>query len=237
MSPARRTGSGGADSLNDSWAEPKPPYEPPFTCTVKVQDESGKFNVNMLAVGDGVNIPLKNSLERLFLDMDINIEAVHRIVDYIDPDSEGEFEDGAINQPLRHLTQLLDIEYITPEVFFSRGEGEEKELGLVDLLTLHSNGRVNVNTAPRKVIMALFNKTEGELGAFDDYRELNVIKDVEELVPLGMINAREVAPIVGYRSDFFRIISVAKSERIKKTVECLVVRGSRQIEVIERRQF
>ncbi len=225
------------DSLHDTWAKVSPPFEPPFKVEVEVQDECGKINVNALVKGDVVNIAVKEILERLFLDMDINIEFVHVLVDYIDPNSEGEFEDGAKNAPLDSLTELLDFDYISPEVFFSRTNGEEKILGLVDLLTIHGPGKININTAPRKVVMAVFNKVESELGAFDDYRERNIIKSVDELVPLGMTNVSEVGAAIGYGSDYYRVISRASSERLVKTVECILIRGTQRIKIIEQRIY
>jgi len=225
------------DSLHDSWNEIRPPFEPPFKVEVKVYDECGKLNVNALVQGGNVNIPMKNTLERLFLDLDINIEAVHRLVDYMDPDSDGEFEDGAKNAPLTNLTELMEIEYITPEAFFGRGEGEDREPGLADLLTVHGSGKVNINTAPPKVVMALFGKNESELGAFEDYRERNAIKSLEELPPLGMTNLDEVGSIIGFSSNTFRVVSRAKGDRLSRTVEAVVIRSPRKIRVLERRCY
>ena len=226
------------DSLHDSWANVNPPFEPSFKIDVEVQDECGKINVNALVKGDFVNIPMKEILERLFLDLDINIEFVHVLADYIDRDNEGEFEDGAKNAPLDNLTELLNFDYITSDIFFSKYDEEgEKIEGLVDLLTIHGHGKINVNTAPDKVIMAVFGKAANELGAFQDYRERNTVKTVEELIPLGFTNASSVSSELGFGSDFFRLISRAYSERLTKTVECLLIRGTQRVKVLEQRIY
>ena len=232
------------DTLHEAWANPKPPFDPTSNVKVTVQDECGKINVNSLVLGSAVNIPLKEALERLFLAMDINIEAVHRLVDYIDPDMEGDFEDGAKNAPLDNLTELMNIEYITPEVFFTlsrpedaQDDDEEKQLGLVDLLTTLGPGQVNINTAPEQVIRALFGKAKEELGAFNDYREKNAFESLNELLPLGFTNVDSVSSVTSFSSEYFRIISRAKSERITKTVECVLIRGTRKIRVLEQRVY
>jgi len=231
---------GETDSFLDSWANIELPYEPPFKTEVTVQDECGKMNVNALIAPNGaLNTPVKEALERLFENMDINIEAVHRLADYLDPDTDGDFEDGARNAPLDDLTDLLNIEYITPDVFFgvpAQSEDDKPVLGLVSLLTIQGPGQVNINTAPEEVIMALFGKAREELAQFLEYREKNAIRDLQEVAQIGFSSAT-IGPMICYTSDYYRVISRAYNDRISRTAECLVVRGNRKITVIEQRNY
>lgn len=140
-------------------------------CVFTISDESAKIQVNSVDEG---------TLTNLFERFDLGIagpvgllgEALRqgsarrlaqRIMDYLDPDQEpramGSEIDGyermpgrrPRNGPLEDIHELLNIPGITRELVQASGTRP----GLFDLLTIHGEGRVNLNTARHEVIESL----------------------------------------------------------------------------------
>ena len=59
------------------------------------------------------------------------------------------------NGDIETLEELLLLSGIDENAFY--GIPSENQLGLCDVLTLRSSGRVNINTAPKEVLMSLAN--------------------------------------------------------------------------------
>ncbi|MEW6714611.1 MAG: hypothetical protein AB1306_05930 [Nitrospirota bacterium] len=129
-------------------------------CLVSITDESGKVDINRAS-----EVILRGLFRGLGLeDEDADI-AVDSILDWKDADDlhrlHGAESDYYMSLPnpykaknagFETLEELIMIRGITPEILY----GEVGKRGVIDLLTLYSNtGKINLNTAPREVLLAI----------------------------------------------------------------------------------
>ena len=123
--------------------------------TVVFRDEERKLSIKSLTDPRGKIIPSREEeISRLLRRFVPDADAVlSRLCDYIDEDSEGPFENNAKNAPLDTVDELLLLDGINREAFF--GDSAAGKIGLRDVLTLDSTGKVNINTASAEVLMCL----------------------------------------------------------------------------------
>lgn len=145
----------------------------------RVEDEAGKINLNLASEA------VMQSLFETYYGSDVEAELLAKcIVDWTDRDDEGPGErDYYLSLPAPHLPandamadleELLLVRGVTPELFESgppagsrkdaaqpwnfpeSEEDDDAAPGLVRLLTVEGDGTLNVNTAPRRVLEAVF---------------------------------------------------------------------------------
>jgi general secretion pathway protein K len=168
----------GVDHPGEPWAAvPLPdslPVPPPQTGTLagQVNDEAGKFPINYLVNERGTVRPAyRQVLERLLGSDPFGLDPVEvralvvAITDWLDPDDEPTGELGAEtdyyqslgrtrgcrNGPLTALSELRLVRGMTGELYLGRGG----DPGLKDLLTVFSDGRININTASPLILQAM----------------------------------------------------------------------------------
>jgi general secretion pathway protein K len=166
------------DHVGEAWAFwPQPDVLPVDLSEVgslegRVEDEMGKFPINYLVDEVGqVREVYQQALTRLLTNAPFEMEeeeaqgVVMAIRDWLDKDDEPAGELGGEtdyyqsleqpyeckNGPLTSLAELQLIRGVSESLYF----GKEENPGLKDLLTVHSDGKVNVNTAGPFVLQAL----------------------------------------------------------------------------------
>lgn len=147
---------------------------------VSITDESGKVDINkapeviLRGLFKGLGIEEKNA--------DIIVDS---ILDWKDADDlhrlHGAENDYYMSLPNPYkaknagfdtLEELIMVRGITPEILY--GDGGKR--GVIDLLTLHSKtGKINLNTAPREVLLAIPGMTSETADAIILERESGVI--------------------------------------------------------------
>lgn len=155
---------------------------------LKIEDEFGKFNINAIIDPQTLepNERMVAILRNLFAQIGAEEDPTEAILDWIDQDTDGSFEDSYYstletpyvpkNRFMDSIEELLMVAGITPDLYF--GNVEEDIPALYDLLTVHGHrrGLVNVNTARYELLRAL-----GEECQIGDYAE-------------GILAQRESAP-------------------------------------------
>ncbi len=149
------------DTLDEIWSRPVPPIDlGEGTIRIVVEDEERKINLNRLVLPNG-NAPDDQRLavfQRLLEILEIDPSLADAVVDWLDNDdtprvggSESAFY---LSQPFPHkakndfldtVDELRLVRGVTPEVF-------ER---LRPFVTVYSSGKVNLNTAPKQILMAL----------------------------------------------------------------------------------
>ncbi len=178
-------GSGGMyDGLDEPWAADDVVVE--FNenmVAIHMSDEYGKLNLNALLYEDAGGqerefTPLVDALRYLFDARSQEWSPVDAILDWLDADDVARpygFENdyyqsldpplNCKNGPMDSIEELLMIPGVIETVYFgepdenaAQEEGEVESAPLSELLTVHGHpeGRVNVNTAPREVLEAMF---------------------------------------------------------------------------------
>ena len=167
-----------SDSYNDTWNDDellsRTEEATSVQLTTKVWDEKGKMNLRMLVEGptDSQQIWKERFVEllrRFRADTDWDAgsyadELVADIVRYLKGESRGNIpKPNTIDD--RAMLVLEELNFVNELVekhslLVDRSEGESSAHGLHRYITLHGDGRVNVNTAPATVLYAMFPQNE-----------------------------------------------------------------------------
>jgi general secretion pathway protein K len=240
----------GFDGLTEDWSKPERVLEKtgedlsPENCRLAIEDDSGRIPLNKLVVGATYNQELGSLLIRLLSLPEFRLEQkqVHAIVDslkdWLDADSEVTGEDGAEafhyaalerpypvkNAPLDCIEELLMVKGITKELLY----GGEDTPGLASLVTLHGDGRININTAPVLVLRALTAEiTEEMVGDMQLYRksEDNDLSDSLWYHRVSGMSGVNINPnLITSKSRVFRITATGVYGNLQQTVTGVVRR-------------
>jgi general secretion pathway protein K len=152
------------DSLNEDWSQlaslplAEAIMQEGVSFAGGMVDESGKININLLVDSQGeIDEKREAQMRRLFRAMGVKEELLNPL-DWLDAD-DIERQDGAegyFYQSLEEPYECANGPFLTVgQVFLVRGMreferfGEKKNKRLMDYLTIHSDGKININTAWR----------------------------------------------------------------------------------------
>jgi general secretion pathway protein K len=183
------------------------------TFSVNIIDEQGKIDLNMAP-----EIVLKNLLKTMGIDDQEADSIVDSIMDWKDADDlhrlNGAESDYYMSLPKPYkaknanfdtVEELLFVKGIKPEMLF----GTEQKKGLIDFLTVHSKQRaINVNSAPKEVLMAIPGMTEEIADSIIEYRKEKRINNINEIHEILGTNFNSIMPyIIAGSSNIFTIES------------------------------
>jgi len=180
---------------------------------------------------------------------------VPAIVDWVDSDDEVEFfefvlreREGAEedyyqslenpyhckNKPFDTVGELGLVRGVSEEVLYGRKSGEEEEIeataGLAEYVTVYGKGKVNINTAPLKVIQSLDEMID-EILAQDiiEYREARAFREVSELKDVKGISKeiyeRVKDLITTEKSAFFSVKAEGVVGEARREIRAVVAEG------------
>jgi len=182
---------------SDAWKTDGTPYSGRLgegDYAVRITDESGKIDINTLT--DASGIILKTLLIQMGVEDEQGDTIVDSILDWKDADdlvrlhgAESDYYQSlpnpykAKNANFDTLEELLLVKGMTYEIFF--GGGGKK--GLVNFITINSGMNIiNVNAAPKEVLMAIPGITPEIADAIISYRQNKKIMNIQEVgVPPG----------------------------------------------------
>ncbi len=240
------------DALTEIWARTEilSPYsaqlfEGDGHCTLIIEDESGRIPVHKLVSGSAYNQQYRDILARFLSlpEFDLKPDQVESIIDSIkdwldsDEDISGRGAESAYYQTLApqynskngaldSLDELLLVQGITPEIFF----GAEGKPGIRDFLTVYGDGQININTAPKMVLMALsVDMTPERAEAMDNFRRdpANQVSDrtwYKKADNMAEVNLAD--NIISVKSKNFRISSVGILASMRETVSGVIERDT-----------
>lgn len=221
------------DSLGELWARPLPPLPVgEGMVLVRVTDEQGKLNLNMLRTTSGtVNQRWREVAEQLFVIRGLDPALLEPVIDWLDADDFPESR-GAEREYYLQLTPPY-----TPRNGPFMTEGE---LGRVKGLTSQVRGRlsevvtvlptsstlINVNTAPSEVLSALFPHVDQKLlEQFLTSRGETPVRGTNELgTRLGLPQKSSAFQMITVRSEFFAITALATVEPVSQALTVRVQR-------------
>jgi len=250
--------STGWDSDQETWADEKGlstalgEFFPSTRCELKIMDLSGRIQINRLVDDEGRFDPMRKAvLSRLLsqeafgLDPETVDNIVDAVKDWLDPDQDiTRFgaEDGYYlslktpyncrNGPLAVIEELLLIRGMTRDLVY----GDPDRPGISRYLTVHGDGRININTADMPVLMALSDDM-GRSGAerLVAYRRRGeeTLEDpawYQDVPGLGDIF---IAPeLICTAGTYFQIVSKTHMDRLQSRVTAVVERGGGTIRVL-----
>lgn len=149
------------DSLHDDWATALAPIKAEGGKVAgEITDLQGRFNLNNLVQNRQRSDPDVKIFQRLLAGLGLDPDLASAVVDWIDPDVERSFPNGAedadylgrtppyraANAPMQSVSELLLVQGVTPQIY-------AKLAPLVCALPAPTG--INVNTAPAAVLAAL----------------------------------------------------------------------------------
>jgi type II secretory pathway component PulK len=176
-------------------------------------------------------------------------EVVPAIIDWMDSNDTGDWEeeeytsggDGSPpkNAPLDVLSELLMIHGVTGDLYYGpkqpetvnleeMGKGATKRkrggAGLRDCLTVYSQTRVNVNTAPPEVLTSLLDEeNEALVKEIVSYTKKDYFEDLQQFEEeIGEHVPASFMAKIGVGSDSFQIISEGQVNEVKRQIRAYV---------------
>jgi general secretion pathway protein K len=183
------------DSLNEDWARLEALIalhgleEEGISVSGGVLDESGKLNVNLLRTEEGeIDEAREEQIRRLFVALGLKEELVNPLLDWLDAD-DVERQDGAEAYYYRNLDEpypCANEPFLTPgQIFLVKGMGKLNRFEgkrLLDYLTIYSDGKVNINTAPKEVLQCLGESMDAALAeAILEFRRSEDFMSIDDL--------------------------------------------------------
>jgi len=188
-------------------------------------NESGKINLNRMGTRSGTI--LNNLLVNLGTEKEKADIIVDSILDWIDTDDlkrlngvESEYYQSlpnpykAKNGRLDTLEELLLIKEMSPDILF----GTKERKGLIHFLTIYSTTfRVNLNAAPKEVLMAIPGMTEDIVNRIIELRDGAEFKTIQDLQSIAGINYASLVRFVDVvEPNVYTIESVGFQREEKK---------------------
>jgi general secretion pathway protein K len=227
------------DALDEEWAhfDENPGFlseddEGRFQGTI--EDEAGKFPINDLINEDGgINEERRKQLERLFEVLELDLDLVDPICDWLDSNHD-EGPNGAEDSyyagfsppypckdgPLFALEELLLVKGMTEEILY----GTDEKKGLIHYLTIYTDGKININTATAEVLQSL-SEDISEYGAqaVIDSREEEPFQDIncdilDKLLEISSDICTEIDDYIGVQSSTFSVRMEGQVRGIKKRI-------------------
>jgi general secretion pathway protein K len=216
-----------AETLTDAWATPFPPI--PLEggqVTLSIVDEARKININSM-VQNNVPQPLAiQRVQRLFTVLDVNVQLVQGIVDWITPNNgagpggTGDFYMG-LKPPYQPrysaMPTIADLQMVEGfnEAIFNR---------VSPFLTAMPEPGVNANTASPQVLAALEPQLMEDEKLVQELVEARTIRpftnntDIMNLPDLGETLAQAIGKDVVVRSTFFTITGTGTFAGARKII-------------------
>lgn len=201
------------------------------TYSYVIIDEERKLNLNTAT---------PDMLKRLFISTGVKDKVLDTIVDSIidwkDPDNlkhlNGAEEDyyRSLQEPYSSkdrnfdtVEELLLVKGMTQEIFYGSAgkEGENSYKGVSKFLTVKSSGMININTAPKEVLEAVFGSIQADI--------INAQREQIGCFASPLINIRNSV----IKSTNFMIISTGGHKNsVNRTVKAVITKTQNKIKVL-----
>ncbi|MBI5577326.1 MAG: type II secretion system minor pseudopilin GspK [Deltaproteobacteria bacterium] len=238
------------DTLDEIWSRPAPPIElGDGIVTVVVEDEDRKFNLNKLVLPNG-NAPDEQRLavfRKLLTVLGIDPLVAEATVDWLDNDDttrSGGAESSyymSLPVPYRAKNDLFDT---LDEFRLVRGVTKEDFEKLKPFVTIYSGGTVNINTAPKEILMSLsagkdasdaVEISEAMAAQIVDYRKDNPFQKARDISNVStqlkdLYDKTRFRDLIDAKSAVFRVRSLGDHGGTVRTVEAVGLRSGNDIQ-------
>lgn len=203
------------DSLDENWSKKVSLQKDEGSVTIQIIDENRFLNIN--SISEEVLNNIKVLLPELTTEQ-IGMVMKNRPFD-LKSEVQDLLESGGIDS---NKDRLINQAKIT------------------DIITTFSDGMLNINTAPEKVLLMIPNMTEAAVQTIIAHRQANPFMNNDtlssELSLLGLIPAQvsSLIKFVNVRSTVFKILvnAQAKDRHITKDLEAVVSRQDQKISIL-----
>ena len=189
------------DGEGDDWAKPIFYNYRGISISIRISDECGKFNVNKLEDSRYYTVG-----KRLFEELGMG-ELVDAIKDWVDRDSEpspfGAEKD--YYESLGYAPSNVSMKSIG-ELLYVKGVNDKTFKQLSPYVTVYGSGRINVNSAPKKVLLALSDRMSEEgANSIIEARPIKKLENLKELPGIDKELYYEILPLLTTKCNYFRM--------------------------------
>jgi len=208
------------------------------TFVAKITGEGGRLNINWLVVGENaarLEI-LRHYLEVKGVDLNERDRMIDCLLDWVDADNLVRLNGAEASDDYRPanslLTRVEELKRIKGWADFTERSDWEDEF------TVNSTGPVDLVWASRNVLLALPGMNEQLVDAFIKYRsgpdgvegteddpKMKTVQDARTAFGLTEEQFKAIAPLVSFKDQVLRIVSVGKSGDISRTVQMVFRRA------------
>ncbi len=224
------------DYLGEFWSQNIPLVLDEGKINIQIADQERYLNPNLLIKRKKIDQKMFSIFERLFEILDVNQQILFNIVDWIDRDSfsSGGEEDydlyRAKNSPLDTVEEIRLIKGVDDRIYNGRIVNGQFHPGLRSVISPYSNGKVNINTASKWVLMALDRDIDETVAnAIISYRKGKPFKRVDDLINVDGMNSDilyRIKPYIDVKSEnFLATIDIQLGDRKYKLVILLNRKG------------
>lgn len=233
------------DGLDEFWAKEVTIPVEGAVLSGKMIDQQGLFNLNNLVLDDGKpSEPDIKRFEHLLTVLEMDVKLARAVVDWIDPDIEPQFPDGAeddvymqLNPPYRAANGWIAS---PSELVLVHGVSYADYQKLAPFVTaLSVRSKLNINTAPPELLATVvegLTLQDGE--ALAEARGDQHYDKIEDFIGQAMLQNRGViAADLTVGSDYFLLQAGAKFDRGQMQLYSLLSRDDNgKVKVIMRGQ-
>jgi general secretion pathway protein K len=226
----------GVDSLRENWADPEhlilpEILEPGLSLTTQIVDEGGKLSLNALVNEAGeIDLEREVQLKRLFKALGLQEEMLAPLLDWLDRDQEerpGGAED-AFYQGLERPYRCGNRPFVTlGQVALVKGYAQGLQ-GLSRFLSVYSDGKVNVHTAPKEVLLSLSGGMDESIAeAILQYRaegNFLTLEDLKKVPGVGEDLFAELSPYLSLTSTAFSVTARGRCHGAVSSLQAVFVR-------------
>lgn len=230
------------DHLGEDWAQRLPAITVEGAVIGgRLEDLQGRFNLNNLVDQGKASPPDVERFQRLLGQLEIDPNLVFAVVDWIDPDADTSFPNGAedaeylrasppyrtANRPMASASELLLVQGVKSEVY-------QKLAPFVTALPTRT--AININTAPAPVLMMLGQGiTESDAEALIEARAKDGFPNVQAFLQHDALAGRGVnAENLSVSSDYFLLDAAAQYGRGQTRLYSVLHRADTAARVVMR---
>ncbi len=223
------------DDNSETWATRLPPLpvEGGYV-TGYLEDLQGRININNLQQADAAGKREQARLKRLLAQLEINEGLINLLLDWLDPDQEARFPEGAedgyylsLQPPYRSANRLLQS---TSELMLLK-DMTQKQFNKLEpfISTLPDNTPININTAGVEVLMTLADDLSiDEVQALVEKRDSKAYEKVEDFLAEKAFAGKNIsAEGLSVSSNYFLLHAEAGIGALKQYRTCLFVRNDK----------
>jgi general secretion pathway protein K len=200
------------------------------TLIITVEDERGKISLNSIAFSNGeTNEVFYDIYTNLLYNLGLDVTLADTAADWIDFNDEPRAGGAETFDYYRRLPSPYEAKggpfYTRDEVLLVKGYTPEVYTKLKPFITVYGDGLVNINTAPKEVIMALSAEiSESMAETLIDYRTQTPFTDtagVRKVVGFDVVGF-DIQGRITVKNDLYRVFSNAASGEGRHHVEAVI---------------
>ncbi len=237
------------DGLQDIWAKRLPPIELPGGGMIGVIDDmQGRFNINNLLRGEGIDAESVTRFQTLLKLLELNTDLVQAVIDWLDKDIDATAPNGAeddyylglkspylaANRKMENISELRLIKGFDQAVYERIGPF---------VTALPKRTAINVNTAPAEVIASLSPGLDLELAKKlveernqKPYQKITDFTNHEALKQLTQDGNGLGTKNLAIASNYFMLHIDVRIANARASLDSLILRDKGKFKVLQRSQ-